>query len=343
MYDVTVIGPALIDVLAAPFSMEAMARDSRYLDQIRMSFGGDALNESAVLTRLGKKVQLISKVGADEAGRSVLDYLHKNGIDTDSVQVEEGLETAVNIALIAEDGSRKFLMNPHSSLRRLGLEDVMPVLSQILADSQGAKIVSFASMFISPLFSVEKMKELFAAVKAAGRTLVVDVTRAKNGETLEDLKDLLPYIDVFVPNDEEIASLTGVQDPAENVRILVEAGVKTAVVKIGGEGCLVGTREENAGPGTIGAAAADDALDTVVRGGVRIVHVRAVPNAACIDTTGAGDTFAAGLIAGLCSGWSLPECAKLGCAAASCSIEQIGATDGVRSLDQVMERYHMIP
>ena len=68
MYDVTVIGPALIDVLAAPFSMEAMARDSRYLDQIRMSFGGDALNESAVLTRLGKKVQLISKVGADEAG-----------------------------------------------------------------------------------------------------------------------------------------------------------------------------------------------------------------------------------------------------------------------------------
>ena len=50
MYDVTVIGPALIDVLAAPFSMEAMARDSRYLDQIRMSFGGDALNESSVLT-----------------------------------------------------------------------------------------------------------------------------------------------------------------------------------------------------------------------------------------------------------------------------------------------------
>lgn len=318
MYDVTVIGPALIDVLAAPFSMEAMERDSRYLDRIRMSFGGDALNESAVLTRLGRKVQLISKVGADEAGRSVLDYLHKNGIDTDSVQVEEGLETSVNIALIAEDGSRKFLMNPHSSLRRLGLEDVMPILSEVLSDPQGAKIVSFASMFISPLFTVEKMKELFAAVKAAGRTLVVDVTRAKNGETLEDLKELLPYIDVFVPNDEEIASLTGVQDPAENVRILVEAGVKTAVVKIGSDGCLVGTR-------------------------AGIVHVHAVPDAACVDTTGAGDTFAAGLIAGLCNGWSLPECAKLGCAAASCSIEQIGATDGVRSLDQVMERFHMIP
>lgn len=344
MYDVTVIGPGVIDVLASPFDQEVFTRDSRYLDRIRMSFGGDALNESVVLSRLGKSVQLISKVGNDEAGRSIMGYLRKCGVATDHVHIQNGLETSVNIALIAQDGSRKFLMDPHSSIRKLGPEDVMPYLSGGEKAGVGtAPIVSFASMFISPLFTIEKMKELFAAVKAAGKTLVVDVTRAKNGEKIEDLRDLLSYIDVFVPNDEEIASLTGVQDPAENVRILVEAGVKTAVVKIGGEGCLVGTREENAGPGTTGAAAADDALDTVVRGGVRIVHVRAVPNAACVDTTGAGDTFAAGLIAGLCSGWSLPECAKLGCAAASCSIEQIGATDGVRSLDQVMERYHMIP
>ena len=318
MYDVTVIGPALIDVLAYPFEMEEFARDSRYLDQIRMSFGGDALNESVVLTRLGKKVQLVSKVGADEAGKSVLAHLEKNRIPTDHVIVEEGLDTSVNIALIARDGSRKFLMNPHSSLRNLSLEDVLPHLT----DPEGAKIVSFASMFISPLFTVEKMKELFAQIKAAGKTLVVDVTRAKKGEKLEDIRDLLPYMDVFVPNDEEISSLTGNPDPAENVRILAEAGVKHAVVKIGGEGCLIGTKEA---------------------GGVKIVHVHAVPGAKCLDTTGAGDTFAAGLIAGLCEGWSLPECAKLGCAAASCSIEQIGATDGVRSLDQVMERFRMIP
>ena len=64
MYDVTVIGPSVIDILAAPFDPEALARGKRDVDQIRMSFGGDALNEAVVLTRLGKKVQLLSKIGA---------------------------------------------------------------------------------------------------------------------------------------------------------------------------------------------------------------------------------------------------------------------------------------
>ena len=68
----------------------------------------------------------------------------------------------------------------------------------------------------------------------------------------------------------------------------------------------------------------------------------AVPGIHCIDTTGAGDSFAAGLIAGLCEGRDIADCARIGCAAASCSIEQIGATDGVRNREQVAERYRMI-
>ena len=54
MYDVTVIGPSVIDILAAPFDPEALAKGKRDVDQIRMSFGGDALNESVVLSRMGK-------------------------------------------------------------------------------------------------------------------------------------------------------------------------------------------------------------------------------------------------------------------------------------------------
>ena len=77
MYDVTVIGPSVIDILAAPFDPEALARGKRDMDQIRMSFGGDALNEAVVLTRLGKKVQLLSKIGADQAGRSIRKHLEK--------------------------------------------------------------------------------------------------------------------------------------------------------------------------------------------------------------------------------------------------------------------------
>lgn len=308
MYDVTVIGPSVIDILAAPFDPEALAKGKRDVDQIRMSFGGDALNESVVLSRMGKKVQLISKIGADEAGRSIRKHLEKEKVSIKHVIVEKGLNTSVNIALVDADGGRKFLTDPHSSQRKLGLEDVLPMLDET------APIVSFASIFISPCFSIEKTEQLFSRIKAAGKTLVSDVTRPKNGETFDDLKVLFPYMDIFVPNDEEIFLLTGEKDPYKNVQMLVDAGVKTAVVKIGKDGCLIGTRDG-------------------------IVHVPAVAGVKCVDTTGAGDSFAAGLIAGLAEGRSIVDCARLGCAAASCSIEQVGATDGVRSLEQVMERY----
>ena len=311
MYDVTVIGPAVIDILAAPFDPDALAKGKRDVDQIRMSFGGDALNESVVLSRLGKKVQLISKIGADEAGRSIRKHLEKEKVSTKNVIVQQGLNTSVNIALVEAGGERRFLTDPHSSQRKLALEDVLPMLDE------SAPIVSFASIFISPCFSIEKIKDLFSRIKAAGKTLVSDVTRPKNGETFDDLKVLFPYMDFFVPNDEEIFLLTGEKDPYKNVRMLVEAGVKTAVVKIGKDGCLVGTKDG-------------------------ITQVHAVPDVTCVDTTGAGDTFAAGFIAGLIEGRSIWDCARFGCAAASCSVEQVGATDGVRSLEQVMERYERI-
>ena len=311
MYDVTVIGSSVIDILAAPFDPDALAKGKRDVDQIRMSFGGDALNESVVLSRLGKKVQLISKIGADEAGRSIRKHLEKEKVSTEHVIVQQGLNTSVNIALVDAGGERKFLMDPHSSQRKLDLEDVLPMLDET------APIVSFASIFISPCFSIEKMEKLFSVIKAAGKILVSDVTRPKNGETFEDLKVLFPYMDVFVPNDEEIFLLTGEKDPYRNVQMLVDAGVKTAVVKIGKDGSLVGTRDG-------------------------ITHVHAVPGIKCVDTTGAGDAFAAGFISGLIEGRSMTDCARIGCAAASCSIEQVGATDGVRSTDQVMERCRRI-
>ena len=186
-----------------------------------------------------------------------------------------------------------------------------------LNKGETAGIVCFASMFISPRFTIEAMKDLFSRIKAEGRTLIVDMTHTKNRETLEDLRDLFPYMDVFVPNDEEIGSLTGDLDPVRNAALLVESGVKTAVVKAGARGCIVATRDG-------------------------VVEIPSVKGVQCVDTTGAGDTFAAAFACGLSDGLPVAECARLGCAAASCSIEQIGATDGVRSLDQVMERYRTI-
>lgn len=307
--DITVIGNGVVDVLAGPVDRQVFQSGSYPVENIKLSFGGDALNESVLLSRFGKRVELISRLGQDEAGQRVLGYLRENQVSVDSVTVEEGIDTSVNIVLFDKKGERYFLTNPRGSQRQLEEKDILPYL-----DAAG-DIVSFASMFISASLDIPAMTRVFQRIKSRpGRILSVDVTKAKHGEKLEDLRDLLPYVDYFLPNEEEAALLTGKDDPYLNGKLFVEAGVKCAVIKRGRRGCLICTEREQ-------------------------MEVPAFPVEKCVDTTGAGDSFAAGFLWALSEGYSLADCGKFGCAAASCSVECVGATDGILSVEEPMRRF----
>lgn len=310
--DITIIGNAVIDVLAKPVSAEVFETGSWPAKTIKLAFGGDALNEAVVLTRLGKKIDLISKVGNDEAGSRVLSFLKDTGISADKIIIEDELDTSMNIVLIDEQGERYFLTNPLGSQRRFAQADIYPYLDS------AADIVSFASIFVSPLLDIPAMTKLFRKIKEKqDRILVADLTKAKNGECLEDMAELLPYVDYILPNADEIALLTGIDDPYVNAERLIEKGVSCAVIKCGREGCLMKTQEE-------------------------MYHIPAYPVKNCIDTTGAGDSFAAGFLWALSEGMSLRECGSFACAVASCAVENVGATQGVLSLEKPLSRFDKI-
>lgn len=310
-HDITVIGAAILDVLAGPVTPQIFSSNSTNMDSVRISCGGDALNEAVILSRMGKSVDLISKVGQDDAGDRVLDFLRKAGVPDAHIRREAGLETGVNIVLVDQHGERFFLTNPRGSLRTLSEADILPHLDT------AADIVSFASMFVSPLLDLPAMERIFRRIKESGRTLAVDMTQPKNGETLHDLRRLLPYMDYFFPNHQEIARLTGESDPVKNAELLVQAGVSCAVIKCGSRGCLMGTK---------------DAL----------LEVPAYPVERVADTTGAGDSFAAGFLWGLSEGFSLQDCGRLACATASCTVEQFGANSAVTSAGEPLRRYQSL-
>lgn len=306
--NITIIGAAIIDVLAGAVSSDVFSTGSHPVDTIEMSFGGDALNEAVVLSRMGKQVELISKLGDDEAGSRILDYIKEQGLSLDKITIEKELQTSINIVLVDKKGERFFLTVPKGSLRKLSAENILPYIDT------AADIVSFASMFVSPLLDISAMEQIFRAVRQKpGRTLVVDMTKAKNGESLEDIRRLLPYIDYILPNESEIALLTGEKDPLINAERLVASGVSCAVIKCGSKGCIIRTRE-------------------------KCIQIPAYPTKDVIDSTGAGDCFAAGFLWGLSEHLSLEECGRLACAAASCSIEHMGAVTGIISLDEPLRR-----
>lgn len=309
--EISVIGAGVVDVLVGTVDEKILTRSSTPMNFIKLSFGGDALNESIVLSRLGKNVQWISKVGDDDAGRRILNYAEENSLDVGCVKIQAGLETGVNVVLVNEHGERHFLTNPRSSLRRLDEADILPHVDRL------APIVSFASMFVSPPLDISTMTRLFKKIKSSGRTLAVDTTRAKNGEILDDIAGLLPYVDYFFPNESELATLAGSNDTRKNISALIERGLNCAVVKCGGRGCIIARQNE-------------------------LIEIPACPVEKVIDTTGAGDSFAAGFLFALSEGWSLADCGRFACAAASCSVEQVGAVAGVTSLEKVITRYSTI-
>ena len=315
---VCIIGPVVADVTAGPVSPDVFSTGSHAISHTSLSFGGDALNEAVVLSRLGAPVELISKVGNDETGHRLLSFLADNRVETAGVITEEGLTTGINIVLFDKNGERFFLTNPNSSLRKLGLSDVQNAVSSLPFLRSSRTLFSFASIFVSPLFGIKEMKELFHSLKMQpGNVLCADFTKAKNGETLQDLYEILPYTDIVFPNEEEIALLTHESDPSKNAASLLKAGVSCVVIKCGKKGCLIRTENEE-------------------------ITIPSVSGITPLDTTGAGDNFVAGFLYGLYHGYPLPECGKLACATASCAVETIGANSGVVSLAEPARRAEQI-
>ena len=308
--DITVIGAAIIDVLAGPVDESIFEKGSQPVNSTRLAFGGDALNEAVVLSQLGAKVELISKVGDDEAGKRVLDFLQEKQVDVTKVKIEEGLDTGINIVLVTPEGERMFLTNPNGSLRKLSETDVMEQLDS------AADIVCMASMFVSPLLDIPAMERIFQRIKGKpGRILVADMTTAKNGETLADIACLLKYIDYLIPNETEAARLTVETDAYRNAELFIEHGASCVVIKRGKKGCLIRTKNQQ-------------------------IEIPAYANATLVDTTGAGDSFAAGFLWGLKNGMPLEECGRFGCAVASCTVEKLGANTAIDSAELAMKRYN---
>ena len=309
---ISVIGPAIIDVLAGHVGPDIFSKKSNRVDNIRLSFGGNALNEAVTLSRLGAKTSLITKLGDDESGKRVLDFISENGLPTEKVIVEAGLKTAVSVVLIDESGERFFLTDPNSNLRKLDLGDIMPFIDEM------GDIVCFPCMFTSPLLDIPKVAELFSLIKEKpGRTIVLDMTNAKNGETTDDMAGIFSQTDFFLPNREELISISKGKTPDEAAEQILGFGTKAVIVKCGSESTRVYTKNS-------------------------VTTVPVFKEAHLCDTTGAGDCFGAGFIYGLYRGMDLINAVAFGNATASCTVEVMGATDGITSADEPTKRYQKL-
>lgn len=309
---ILLIGAAILDVLVTPAGPEVFEKGSYPADNIKMTFGGDGLNESLVLAALGKKVCLNTILGNDPEGEMIRLHCEKQGILLPESCQKDGMQTGINVVLVEKNGERNFLTNRNGSLRKLSKADVL------MPFPKDVGVLCFASIFVSPEFGSADMAEVFCQAREQGICVCADMTKRKNGETVADIAKALQYVDYLMPNEEEAYLVTGADTPEEAAAILQAAGVKTVIIKCGKKGCYVLESEKSRENGIQEEKHLSDSAAGY--------YVPAVPNVHCVDTTGAGDSFAAGFVYGISEGWDVRKCAEFANQCGAKAVAQVGAT-----------------
>ena len=239
-----VIGAAIGDVTVMPAPKNLPSAGSTPMERIRLSTGGDALNEATVAARLGCKTALVTLLGRDDMAAIIRSHCDREGVRLLGPQAPE-MDTGLNVVLVDETGERRFLTNANSTLRRLSLAHILPGLET--EEYAAARAVCLASLFVSPALTLTDTEALFRRVKADGKLLCADTTRPKHGETAADAAGALKHLDWFFPNLEEALRLTKADSPRAAAEALLSAGVRHVALKLGGEGCLLASRETDFG------------------------------------------------------------------------------------------------
>ena len=295
--DVVCIGVVLVDLPLGPVSGEAFSRETTMVDGIQLTTGGDALNEAVVLARLGKKTGLIGQIGKDLLGDFIIQRCTEEGINHKGLVQDEGVLTRINVALITENGQRTFLKSTDGSSGSLPLELVDFDLIR------EARAISLASIFSSKLRDPALIHEILMIAKKQGLITFADTVPMKPEETLERLAPSLPLIDYFFANMEEARQLTGEEEPERMAAKLLLTGIGHVAIKMGKDGCFLADQEQS-------------------------IWIPGLP-ARVVDTTGAGDNFAAAFISSVLDGKRFEECGRFANLVAAHSTEAMGATAAV--------------
>jgi argininosuccinate lyase len=283
---VHVIGNVQLDVLASPVTRLPSPGGDDIVDSIAVRPAGAAGNVSLALAALGVPHRLFGAVGDDQAGRWVLDELRALGLAED-ITVFPGEDTGISIALEAPGRERAFL-TAHGVLDHYGEADVPE-------EALTGDLVLLTGYFSLPGLRREGTRRLLEGARAHGALTLLDTGWDPDdwaGAAADELLGLLPLVDVFLPNEPEAQALTGEVDPAKAAARLADHCGGWVVVKTGERGLTA------RGPD-------GETLDV------------AAPTVAALDTTGAGDSLAAGMLADLADGTGVREALRTGVRVAS--------------------------
>ncbi|MEY3515467.1 MAG: hypothetical protein RLY38_619 [Actinomycetota bacterium] len=299
------MGVHILDVLGRHVSEIPPGQNIALIDEIRITAAGTAAGTAVDMAKLGCKVVAVGAAGDDEMGNVLLGIMNRYGIDTSYMKRKKGVQTSGTMLPIRPNGERPAL-HVMGTNATFCFEDVPQDVVR------NADFVHIGGFYLMPKFDGEDTVKTLKVAREGKAITTMDILGIKQDNMAEKILPTMPYLDYFMPNLEEAQMITGLTDLDELCDFFLNAGAKHVVLKMGARGSLI---KDKAG----------------LR--LRIPAFKV----AVVDTTGCGDAWTGGFIAGLSRGMTIEEAAQLASACGSLVATGLGSDAGIIDFDSTMK------
>ena len=300
-FDVVVVGELNVDLILNSIDSFPEMGKEKIAKDMTLTLGSSSAIFASNLSALGAKVTFVGKIGEDAFGSLVKESLQAKNVNTDFLLISKKLNTGATIVLnYSED--RAMVTYP-GAMEDLTIKNIN---EEVITS---AKHLHFSSFFLQPGMQSGLFK-LFKMAKENGLTTSLDIQWDPKEDWNFNYNEVLPFVDVFLPNEQEAILLTGEKELDKAISKLTPFA-KCVVVKLGSKGSVIATYRKS-------------------------VFKESYLNDDVVDAIGAGDSFNAGFIFKFINGNDIEECQRFGNLMGAINTTAAGGTAAFINYDQVV-------
>lgn len=301
-YDVIVAGELNADLLLNDINEFPVIGKEIIANRMDLVLGSSSAIFASNLSAIGTKVAFTGNVGNDDFGLFCIECLKMNNVDTSLINKEEEIGTGLTV--IMNYGEDRAMLTYQGAMKTFSIDQIKP------EDLKMAKHLHFSSYFLQPGIAPD-IPRLFRLAKKLGLTVSFDPQWDPEEKWDLNLMEVLPFVDVFLPNKKEFIALTGSDDWEKS---LYNLDIQSNVIAI---------KDGNNG--------------SYVFHSNKIVHCEPFLNNDVIDAIGAGDSFNAGFIHQFVKGTPIEKCQQYANLTGAISTTAAGGTGAFKEMDKARE------
>jgi len=302
-FDFIVAGELNVDLILDEIESFPEIGKEVLANRMTLTLGSSSAIFASNISSLGAQVAFIGKIGKDKFGEVVLESLQRSQVDVSMIKEDAEAGTGATVVLnVLED---------RANTTYPGAMDLLTMNDISEDDLSRAKHLHFSSYFLQPGLRKD-VGRLFKTAQTLGLTTSFDMQWDPREEWDLEFEEILPYVNIFLPNEKELMFLSGKNNLKEAIHS-VKKYTDILVIKRGSQGSMVCYR--------------DDILDRP-----------AFINKSVVDAIGAGDSFNAGFIYKFIKGNPIPECQEFGNLTGAVSTLSSGGTAAFRDYEAFREK-----